>query len=265
MTSSWDGNGTEQGKKEPYIPFAPRAGATGAMPSVPSAGGKGGAWLVTFTDLVALLLAFFVMMFAMMTLDEQNWDALRSNFLGQLETLKEDPVVSPDHEKDMETARLRPGINLNYLAAQLRAEFTGNAYLEQANIQRQEDRLIVELPHDMLFESGAVEPIPRAERAIFTIGGLLARIRNRIEVVGYADPRPIENGPHSNWELSLARAAWVAHFLKQSGYRPDIVIRGHGDGRFEELTRAMDEDPSDGFRQGRRTEIVVLRDAGDLE
>ncbi|MFC4351157.1 flagellar motor protein MotB [Fodinicurvata halophila] len=265
MTSQDGGRGTEQGKKGPYIPFAPGMGATGGIPSGAGAGGKSGAWLVTFTDLVALMLAFFVMMFAMMTLDEQNWDALRSNFLGQLETLKEDPVVSPDHEKDMETARLRPGINLNYLAAQLRAEFAGSEYLDQAAVHRREDRLIVELPHDMLFETGAIEPIPRAERAIFTIGGLLARIRNRIEVVGYTDPQPIEDGPHSNWELSLARAAWVAHFLKQSGYRPDIVIRGHGDGRFEELTQASGENSSDGFRQGRRTEIVVLRDAGDLE
>ncbi|WP_026986512.1 OmpA/MotB family protein [Fodinicurvata fenggangensis] len=263
--SRTEGKGTDKPESSPYIPFAP-VPSGGMAPAAPKGGGKAsGAWLVTFTDLVALLLAFFVMMFAMMTLEDRDWEALRSNFLGQVETLKEDPLVSPDQKKDVETARLRPGLNLNYLAAQLRAEFSDNRFFDTADVQRKDGRLVVVLPDDLLFESGAIEPIPRAERAIYSLGGLLARVRNRIEVVGYADPRPIEDGPHSNWELSLARAAWVAHFLKRSGYGSDIIIRGHGAGRFEELTRAAGENPAENFRQGRRTEIVVLEDAGDLE
>ena len=102
------------------------------------------------------------------------------------------------------------------------------------------------------------------KRALFSLGGLLARIRNRIEIVGHSDPRPITNESAqyaSNWELSLARAASVANILSQVGYRREVTARGMSSARYDELPASMPEQKR--LDLSRRVDIVVMRDDGD--
>lgn len=224
--------------------------------------GGGDAWLVTFTDLVALLLAFFVMLFAMMTLEQDVWESLQEGFAVewvQLDPLPEPPV--PEEERDTPTAELRAGIDLDYLSALLRRELPNHAALAGARIDRQEGRLVVALPDRLLFDSGATRPHPAAADALHTLGGLLRHLDNRVEVLGHADPRPLPEGEtRSNWELSLARGAAVADMLARAGYTQPILIRGHGESRYDELSSLPDDVR---LTLGRRTDIVILDDAGE--
>jgi len=231
-------------------------------PQPDSVTGSGDAWLVTFTDLVALLLAFFVMLFAMMTLDQDVWESLQEGFAVEwvrLDPLPEPPV--PEEERDTPTVELRSGVDLDYLSALLRQELPNHAALAGARIDRQEGRLVIALPDRLLFDSGATRPHPAAADALYTLGGLLRHLDNRVEVLGHADPRPMPEGTtRSNWELSLARGTAVADMLARAGYTQPILIRGHGESRYDELSAVPAEVRLD---LGRRTDIVILDDAGE--
>lgn len=221
------------------------------------------AWLVTFTDLVALLLAFFVMLFAMMTLDDQLWHRVQQSFSAQwIELAPLAEVRVPDEEQDTPTAELLPGVDLDYLATLMRRELPKHASLANARVDRQVGRLVIALPDRLLFAVNAVRPHQAAADALYALGGVLQNIPNRIEVVGHADPRPMpEDGELSNWELSLARGAAVADMLGRAGYTQPILIRGHGESRYDELSPLLGEETR--LSLGRRTDIVILEDGGE--
>ena len=125
------------------------------------------------------------------------------------------------------------------------------------------DRLIISLPQNLLFDAGQDTVKTEGKRALFVLGEMLSRIKNRIEVVGNSDPRPI--GPNnqtfdSNWELSLSRATQVANILTQVGYRRNMIVRGMSSARYDELPETIPE--SRRLDLSRRVDIVVLKDDG---
>ena len=101
------------------------------------------------------------------------------------------------------------------------------------------------LPSDLLFDAGKSDVNDRGRQALFSLGGALSRIKNRVEVIGHADPRPMQGETRafsSNWELSLARAAQVAAVLESVGYRRHMIVRGLSSARYDELPVSMPEE-----------------------
>ena len=101
----------------------------------------------------------------------------------------------------------------------------------------------------------------QANQALFTLAGALGRIKNRVEIVGHTDPRPVSGGQYpSNWELSLARATNVAAVLENVGYEQDVVVRGQASGRYDDLPDTVNA--ADRLDLSRRVDIVVMEDDG---
>ncbi len=117
--------------------------------------------MITFADLMLLLLTFFVLLFSMSHVKSQNWQA----------------VV------DALSQRLNP--------ESARAE----AVLAQSSIQRLADRLVISLPGDLFFDTGSAELTQEARRAALELGELLHYVRNRVEVNGHSDLAP-RRGQH---------------------------------------------------------------------
>ena len=103
-------------------------------------------------------------------------------------------------------------------------------------------------------------------KALYALGGSLSRIKNKIEIVGHADPRAFstDSGTYmSNWELSLARAANVAAILDSVGYEKNVTIRGDSSGRYEDLYGVADD--ATRLELSRRVDIIVLDHDGDKQ
>jgi chemotaxis protein MotB len=219
-------------------------------------------WLITFTDLIALMLTFFVMLFAMSKVEHRQWQNLTEALSHDLDAVQDQPVALPSEQLDIENVEAFAATDLDYLAALLRENMTVEALLEDAALWRLQDRLVVALPGELLFPAGSIELAPPGREALRAFGGLLRHVANRLEVTAYADPRPPGDGFASNWELSLARALGVAHQLEQSGVQGAVVARGLGDSRFAALSSRL------GARRrlalGRRIELVVRSSAGGL-
>jgi len=219
-------------------------------------------WMLTFTDLVALMLTFFVMLFAMSKVEKRQWENLTDALAPDLNVVSELSIALPTEPRDVEAVETLPTVDLNYLAALLKQDVADDPLLSLAILRRLERRVLIALPGDLLFAPGSTELAASGREALTGFVGLLRHVNNRIEVMGHADPRRPTGGFDSNWELSLARALRVAQMLREAGYRGQVVARGFGHSRFESLSPRLGA--AQRLTLGRRVELVIHDDAGEL-
>lgn len=222
--------------------------------------GGGPSWLVTLVDLVSLMLAFFVMRFAMTSIESPRYEAAAASIALALgKTVSVSPVQeAPPEPLGVETGRSGAGFRLSYLEPLLRTKFGRDPVLGSARIERAGERLIIALPSDLLFDSGRATLTPVARRAVAELATALVTLPNRIEVMGYADPRPISSdGAYpSNRALSLARADSVAVALVDAGLSRMPIASGAGDSRF--YATAPTAPLEQRYALARRVDVVVL-------
>ncbi|MEK9673497.1 MAG: flagellar motor protein MotB [Rhodospirillaceae bacterium] len=219
-------------------------------------------WLLTFTDLASLMLAFFVMLFSMLNVKLDRWQ----NVIDSLsQTLSPEEVKTPSESTsthNVATVLRKRAINLDYLISVLRDKIEGDDLLDKTQFMRLEDRLIMALPGDLLFQGGRAVMTDRARKALYRLGSALKTIDNQIGVNGHSDPSPIEGGDYaSNWELSTARAAAVANAIRRAGYDAPIVAFGYSDSRYNQLPQMP---PEQRQLMGRRVDVVIFPTSGGL-
>ncbi|MCW8915300.1 MAG: OmpA family protein [Magnetovibrio sp.] len=219
------------------------------------------AWMVTFADLVSLMLTFFVMLFSMSSLQMDEWDAMTDTLTQTLNPGKLKTVAAQTAEFNIGTIFRRQATDLDYLSGVLTRGIKEDELLKNSKIMQLDDRLIVALPGDLLFSPGRAEMPDEARSALFVLGSLLRNVGNQIGVNGHTDPlQPGESsGFASNWELSLARASAVANALRESGYTDDILAYGYAESRYHQLPK-MDE--VERAKLGRRVDVVVFPTVG---
>jgi len=226
-----------------------------------AAGKQSVAWMVTFTDLVSLMLTFFVMLFSMSNLKTDRWNEVIDSLSQSLSPSSTMTEAAATSNFNIATLFRKRAINLDYLTSVLEEVVSNDVLLSSSQLMRLEDRLIIALPGDLLFLPGKAVLEDDAKKALFNLGGVLRNIGNQIGVNGHTDPaKPSGDVYASNWELSMARAAAVANSMRRSGYTEDIVAFGYADSRYNELP-----DMDDALRKtlGRRVDIVVLPSVGE--
>ena len=218
-------------------------------------------WMVTFADMISLLLTFFVMLFSISTVASEKLEdtvrALEQNLNPGRQTMHTEP--SSFH--DIRTVYVEKATDLVYLATVLREQMVKDPTLSRSHIVEYEGHLLISLPGDVLFERGTANITTSARRALFILGGLLENLRNQIDIVGHTDPLPSERAQFtSNLELSLARAIAVAEELRRFGYAKKITAYGQADAKFENLSLSIPE--SKRFEAARRVDILIREAKG---
>lgn len=181
-------------------------------------------WLVSFTDLISLLFAFFVLMFAMTEPDRPRWERMAEG-LSARSTASAPSERAPDPQAAFNAATVEPQsrVSLDYLGALLRTQVADRPELAGVFVQREADRVVIAFPGELLFEHNGLVIGERGRQALHTLGAVVGRIGNRIEVVGHAEREDAASG--QAWERSLGRAVAVSAALRGSGYRGDLVAR----------------------------------------
>ena len=222
---------------------------------------QGGTWMVTFVDLVSLLLAFFVLLFSMTTPDAPQWEAftasLRSTFSVDSDSRSREALMP----ESVETESFGTGVDLGYLRRLLEVTMSRDPTLQNATLTPKNGRLVLSITSDVFFQPGVATMQSSGENALFDLAEALSQINNRIDIVGHTDPRPFlsSTGPfRSNWGLSLARALAVADTLQRFGYRKPIEVRGAADGKFGEIDESLSLDER--YRRARRVDLVIYHE-----
>lgn len=189
-------------------------------------------WIVSFSDLMTILLAFFVLLFSMSHLQTQAWRSMVKGLSDELAPGRERAIL--ETEKDARPLRLQEpkGIDLGYLEAVIREKFRNHPVLANARVQGRNDRVAIALPVDLLFVPEKALAADSAAAALAAIGQSLSSIRNRIEVHVYSagGERPALSGTEaygSTWELSLSRALILQQLFLKSGLDLAIIPAGH--------------------------------------
>ncbi|GAA0603047.1 flagellar motor protein MotB [Caenispirillum bisanense] len=215
------------------------------------------AWMVTFADLVVLMLTFFVLLFSMTTMKTDTWDAVSRAFSRTQQTEPQAPVSDRSMEFNIAARDVPVAMNLTYLEAVLHETLAADPLLSRARLSVAGDRLVLALPADVLFGAdGAFSPA--GEASLASLAGKLANLSNAISVSGHAaagEGRGGSGGFTSAWELSMARAAAVANALTQAGYRAAIPVLGHGDSRAADLPASLS--PAERAQLARRVDVVI--------
>lgn len=225
-------------------------------------------WLISFTDIMALMLTFFVLLFAMSNPKQEDWERVTrtvqenfrvfrsySAFDGKIENRGAEDAIT------IEKINFSEALNIQYLRVVIEKLIEQSPALQVVQVIDNKNHLVLSFPQDILFESGQARLKPEANRALFTLANALQRIRNRVEIVGHTDPTPVSSAAYeSNWELSLARAIAVAGAMENVGYKRPVIVRGQASGRFKDLPQTIPR--QERLDLSRRVDILIMEDGG---
>lgn len=223
-----------------------------------SAGGM--RWLLTYADLITLLLAFFIILYALSQTEAQKFSLLSQALAQQFNSRS---VVGTSPGPSIISGLSGTRAEQGELKTLSRLEDQLNARLKQAGLGGQvavtstPRGVEVSLNATLLFASGSARLTPHAVAIIRSVGEVLKTVPNDVEVAGYTDSRPIRTARYpSNWQLSAMRAANVVWVLSQvPGIQPQRLSLA-GFGRYHPV--ASNATPA-GRQANRRVNILVLR------
>jgi chemotaxis protein MotB len=123
-------------------------------------------------------------------------------------------------------------------------------------------RMVLQLPNDVLFDTGRTELKTSGKKALAAIAEVMKVMPHRqFQVAGHTDNVPIKNAQFaSNWELSSGRALRVVHFLMEKGVdAPMLSAAGYAD-----VDPVSSNDSVEGKKRNRRTEITLQPNIDEL-
>lgn len=215
-------------------------------------------WMTSLADLLALMLAFFVLLFSMSEIKVDHWQTVTETLGNKISDTSELITKTGAADKNMSMIAEPRAIDLAYLEHILNGKRAQSPLLANVEIFKSGNRLVISLAGSDFFAPGTETEKREMAEVIDLLGSTLRYINNRIEVYGHTDPDPITSPTakyKNNWLLSMARALSVANELKRSGYIYPIRIYGMADSRFGELAGIMDKDKK--YLLARRVDIVV--------
>ncbi|MDP1723210.1 MAG: OmpA family protein [Alphaproteobacteria bacterium] len=220
-------------------------------------------WVITFVDMLSLLLSFFILLFSMCELKKKQ---LEHHFPQKFYPEKSQGSPIPEQGTAAFNIQPPPALNLNYLINVINAKIKDIPFLKQAIIIPFNDRVILSMPSELIFDTAKATLKKESQHALNLLAEGLRTIPNRVQIYGYSDPRPIKGGPYiSNWELSLARALSVEKALLDGGYDHPILTQGFLDTNpflLDELVKAS-KNKADSNLLLRRVDIALF-ESGSL-
>lgn len=188
-------------------------------------------WLLTLSDLLMLLLIFFVLLFGLI-LHRQSQAVAQPPFPAipvmpdsPAEAKPLPPITAPDFS---------PAEAASSLESDLVGMLGDNQVEQGVTVERRSHSIVASFPERIMFDSG-LSQLKTSVRSLLekVTVFILDHPEVAIEIQGHTDDRPISNQRYpSNWELSADRASQVARALVQRGIHPQrLSIKGYGEYR----------------------------------
>ncbi|EST10680.1 OmpA/MotB family protein [Sporolactobacillus laevolacticus] len=238
-------------------------------------------WLVTYSDLITLLLVFFIVMYSMSSIENQKFNALvsslKSSFQGDsiLQGMgypstdkgqtkptvplvkKAQPISNQEKKKDEK--------KLDALYVQLDKYIKDNHLSPDVSLVETARGVQLTFREKILFDLGKANLKPNAKSVLGKIGNILKSVPNDISIEGHTDNTPFRNQEsaiHSNWELSGLRAQTVMNYLINKDELLPKRMHFVGYGEYQPIVK---NDTPEHKAMNRRVNIVVIREGNKLD
>lgn len=230
-------------------------------------------WLLTYSDLITLLMVFFVVMYALSNLNAKKFQAVALSLShamgGGGQSVLNEPGTSlapgisgssliEDMQMTMET---KEASDLEKIRKELQAYIDENGLNDKVSVNLEDRGVVLSFKDVALFPLGSAELTPDARELINKTGQILKKAPQFIRVEGHTDNLPINTAQFpSNWELSVTRATRVVQeLIKELDFHPDrLSAAGYG-----EFRPKSPNDSNENRQRNRRVDIVVLKSKYD--
>lgn len=220
----------------------------------PEEPGEYNAWVMTYGDLMSLLLVFFVFIVSFSTIQESKFHDAALSLRGAFGLTSYPPTVQqlPEVAAVRELARQRQ--EATDRARELEQSLLAAGLDREVDIAVTERGVAIRVNAPFLFASGRADVRPEAQALLGRLAGFLGRFPQPVRVEGHTDAVPISTARFaSNWELSAARAVAVAREFQAAGVAPErLSAAGYGEHQPVAANGTEDE-----RARNRRVEILM--------
>jgi chemotaxis protein MotB len=218
-------------------------------------------WIVSYADMVTLLFALFVVLYATSDANPHKLEQVRSSLdrAFNVGVLSGTDGASPIFDSG---GGLTPSINevkannLSVIAEKLGAFAELNELQGKIQIRQDADSITISLSDNLLFDSGSAHLKPGSQDVLLEVAGVLEGLPNMMRIEGHTDDVPVNSVDFAtNWELSAARASTVLRFMTESGGldADHLFLAGYAE------TRPLaDNATAEGRATNRRADIVIV-------
>jgi chemotaxis protein MotB len=242
-------------------------------------------WLVSYGDLLTLLFAVFVVMYAMSQTDkkkaEEVMQSLQQSFgmvtagaptpkinviqskpISIIPTIKPEMSVAPSGRSRSGQARTRAEEkDFRQIKSSIEAYLVKQGAQDKVNLTITRRGLIVSLKEAGFFDSGQAQIKQNAYELLNTIAEVMTQYNNPLRIEGHTDNIPISTAQFpSNWELSTSRATNVLKYLLKYYDAEPEKISATGYGEFRPVS---DNSTSESRAKNRRVDMVLLSGEGE--
>jgi len=195
-------------------------------------------WVVSYADFVTMLLALFMVMFA----------------ISQNVTKYQDKIIKDNNLQMTENAQVTGVSDIDKVYELLSDKLAKNNSIK---VFKEPRGLVVRMNDSILFDEGSAIIKLDATKTLEEIIGSLAKIDNKVLVEGHTDSTPINTKEFpSNWELSTARATNIISYIVRTGKISPCRLSAVGYGEFMPVA---DNTSSGGRLLNRRVDIIILK------
>ena len=235
-----------------------------------SSGGGSPGWMTTFSDLMSLLLTFFILLYSMSTVDVEKFRQISISLQSVLMGIDAPDII--DGGSSNEPIPIDEELEMNDYVDSLIPEEIRQMYAKVNEYIKQEELdaevvvsmttkgVFVDIKAAILFESGSSELKESGHIILTKLEGLIKDFDNDIVIEGHTDNVPTNSLVHpTNWELSTARAVTVVRHLSEIEKIDPTRLAAIGYGEYRPKAP---NDSALNRAANRRVNILIIFDEG---
>lgn len=218
--------------------------------------------MTTFSDLMSLLLTFFILLYSMSSVSAEKFEAaaksMQSAFGGGESMIEGSTVVDIETEKITEKSEETIDPELVKMYNEVVAFLEMKEMTSQASVEYNQDGIYVNIQESILFGSGSAIIADSGKNTLNDLGELIQQFDNAVVIEGYTDNVPMNNNNFSsNWELSTGRALSVLRYLSEERNVDPTRLAAKGYGEYHPI---VPNDSESNKAKNRRVNIVLVYD-----
>lgn len=204
------------------------------------------AWMTTYSDLVTLLLTFFVLLLSMANMDPVRFTEASSSLKDAFGMHNEpahvefaipvlpSPPITPYSPIQQQTTQKV----YDKIKSQIDSRRLDNNI---GVIKNDDESIILRINDSVLFEKGVARISPKSYSILRTVADIIRPLPMDLRIEGHTDDAPVSDSKYSNWDLSVDRAVAVMRFFTQSDLMPLDRMAAIGYGKNRPLVPNRDE------------------------
>ncbi|MDQ0916728.1 flagellar motor protein MotB [Paenibacillus sp. V4I5] len=241
-------------------------------------------WLIPYADLLTLLLALFIILFASSQVDSKKYDSIMRSLnnafsggeapfaMSNLIPIDDAANSTKNNNKNQNPPPKEESKTDSQLAAKLQKEEKDlkelkqsmDAYIKENNMSEQlttkldNEKLTITISDRALFDSGSATIKQESQKLAVSMSNLLGNYPGyEVEVAGHTDNIPIHRADfETNWDLSAKRAVNFMKILLNNSKIEPASYSSVGFGEYRPIT---ENDTTEGRAKNRRVEVSILR------